>query len=240
MNIDELIRIQANDTSGLQLLNVDNLIDMAETFAAGESFNYGATADSYPVCVARHEQIFNLLRQEKYINRDFTSQIPLIRGEFNLYMGFQFVRTAAIDAFPIPSTYVKGPALGAITGTDVVSAAAAGYTELTFSKYSRVLFCRPMMAFCKGIYPQAGYMNVWQNPARSGTIEYYMKNVMAWKRKQNEYVRVLYCNTRTDAAAAPIRQKGIGVGGTSVNQAYYTNNLSGAAGWDYDQALAAA
>jgi len=142
-------------------------------------------------------------------------------------MGFEFIRTAAVDALSLPDTFVKGTK-AAITAYEPKSATTSGYTKLARADTSKILFCHPYQAFSKGIYPQAGYVNVWQNPDRGGAFEYAMKQVMAYRRNQDVYVRVAYAKRDIDPAAAEIRQ----VGRQEVNvQAESNRKLT--EGWNF-------
>jgi len=215
------------NNKGLQPLDVNLLKVMAKTFSAAEVMDYNTGMAANPVCVARHEVIYGLLDDNQYINRDFASLLPLQRGEFNLFMGFEFIKTAMVDALDFPATYVAGTKT-AITSTATFSAAGNQRAKITGADANRILFCHPMQAFAKGIYPQAGYMHVWQNPGRGGAFEYYMKQVLAYKRKQNEYLRVAYVKRDVDPAAAPPRQ----AGQQALNTRYETNKARNA-GWNF-------
>ena len=220
-----------DDISPIQKFNVGLLKAMVKKFSAREVINKQTNMLETPVVVARHEQIYNLLDDDEFTNRDYNSLLPLTKGDVNSYMGFEFIKTATVDALDLPSTYVAGSAT-AVTNTQPRSSNANGFFQIDENDVDKVLFCHPYQAFAKGVYPQAGYMQVWQNPNRAGAFEYYMKQVLAYKRKQNEYVTVAYCAKDRDTSAAPGRQPGITSGNDSLNKRVQDNS-SFTAGWDF-------
>jgi len=68
-NLDDKYRMinkhPDKDDQGLQPLNVNLLKRMARTFGASEVMDYSTGMMSNPVCVARHENIYSLLDEDK-------------------------------------------------------------------------------------------------------------------------------------------------------------------------------
>lgn len=241
-------------TNTFDTMNLQFLKDLNKTVFASE------IEGKLPVLVASPRQILNLLNIEQIINADYNTVLALTRGDVNSFMGFQFIKTWAVGTETISGKAITAgndpnPAAAA-SSTQAAGArttrfktntrelvnfittgnAASGESSIATVasgadvELDKILICDPMKAFSCGIYPQAGYMNVWQNPNKSGAYEYYFKNVMSWRRTQNEFVRVGYAASEASDTDAPIRKAG-----TQATD-YYTN-AAGNAVWDFANAV---
>ena len=207
--------------TSLSKLNLSALLDLQKSMYASEVYDPMTGKQETPILVAAHEQISGLLEEDKIVNRDYNSVLALTRGDVNSFMGFEFVRTAAVGKL-LTSQNIR---VSNVDNTVEISANALT-NHFTPTGGDKILVCQPKAAFAMGIYPQAGYMHVWQNPNRAGAWEYYFKNVISWKRCQDKFVRVAYAASDADPARQDIRV-------TPTKGAAYHDNADGGTTWDY-------
>lgn len=216
-----------DSTASLKGLDVNTLINIATLFAEREVSNPDGSM-AMPVCVASHAQIMNLLKDDKYINRDYHAINALVRGDVNGYMGFEFIKTRAVGAVGASSGIYSQD-----SGQGIELSSTSNYTLLPEGS-EKILFCHPDRAFAMGMYPSAAYMNVWQNPNKAGAWEYYFKNVISWKRCQNEFAIVAYASKLTSPGSAPIYRQTANKAMERRNDIYHKGTDLAKSEWDWD------
>ena len=214
-------RYAFSGAAGLTTMTVDGIVDIVTRMYSREVYDSTTGTRAMPTLTCSHGQVLALLKQEKAINSRYSGQlIPLVRGDINEFVGVEFIRLPSMKRVTATDgVYFKN------ADTEVKLAASAGFAQQAAEK---ILVSYPMEAFSCGIYPQAGYMHVWQNPTRSGAFEYLFKNTIAWKRRQNEYVLMAYGKDEQATLGAPLPKV------TPVKGADYHANTGGGSVWDYD------
>ena len=213
-------RYAIQSATGLTTLTEDHLIDMAIRFASREVRDPMTGTMSIPTLACSHAQILGLLKRDKVVSRDYVGNLlPLIRGDINEYMGFEFIRIPTIKRITNASgVYFKN------NDPEVKLGASAGFAQQAAEK---LVVSHPQQGFGCGLYEGANYMHVWQNPTRGGAFEFLYKNTIGYKRIQNEYVMVAYGKDEQSAVGAPLPKKAPTKGAT------YHDNSDGGAIWDY-------
>ena len=209
----------------LGYLDLDTLMDMRLFFDNDELAGMGM-----PVCVAGPYQIRNLLKDQKMQSYDYNSIKALVRGDVNSFMGFEFImckmgQTAKRGTTGKAGIYTKVGAAFTDRADAKGASGSAGYTN-EIDEAEKVIFAHPQMAFgCSRITP-AGYARVIEDYRRSFAWQFMVQEVISFRRKQDEYVRVAYAKKATKTGVAPRRAP------TKLD-AYYTNYSSTGVNWSY-------
>ena len=209
---------KAGGAPDLSFLDLTTLLDMRTAFDNDELMDMG----QMPVCVGHIYQIRNLLNEQKIQNADYNTIRALVQGEVNSFMGFEFIKCKAGQTSAVNTIYGKTGANAA--RDDVKAAVTGGYAAI--AEADKVIFAYPGMAFGAGYIPQAGYMRIVEDQFRGFAWKFMLQEVIAYRRKQNEYIRVAYAKKHTktgvDIRRAPVKLA-----------AYYDNYSNSGANWNY-------
>lgn len=179
-----------------------------------------------PVCVASPHQVQGLLGINQITSADYNTVKALVNGEVDSFMGFKFIQCKAGQTVSASDDVYFKEDVNNVRLTPGTGFSKLATTDNPATTAERVVFCYPSKAFSMGDLPRASYMNVWQNPLRMGTWEFLQKEVIGYKRCQNEYVLVMYAQSSSQAGTV-IRKAPVS------NTRYWSNFTTDASQWSY-------
>ena len=217
----------------LKYLDLETLMDMRTFFDNDELMGMGT-----PVCTASPYQIRNLLNDNKIQNFDYNTAKALVRGEVNSFMGFEFIKCKMGQTTAVAKDMTNFPALQSTITVGTVQnasdfnrwavkggvAAAGDYKAIPEAE--KVVFSYPAMAFGCGYIPSAGFLRVVEDQYRSFAWKFMLQEVIAYRRKQDEYVRVAYAKKAERTGVAPRRAP-------AQLKAYYANYSLNGRNWQF-------
>lgn len=217
-----IITDKTKSTVEMLPIDLDALIEWAGVMYGRELYDPLTGTREVPCLTTSHAQVISMLKINQIQSRDYNQIIPLVRGDVSGFCGFEFIKTQAVGTLATDRLSVKP------STREVAASPGSGFLSVA-EETDKVLLSFPGKAFSMGMYPQAGYMHVWQNPNRSGAWETFFKDTISWKRLQNEYVLMAYAKKAGSPTDAPIRK-------ASTKGANYYDNSDGGSVWDYSTA----